>query len=227
MTSLSTVTEKKCKALDFRLFAIVACRFVFGLCYVRSLYRGCRSSLFPANLCRRLLFDRGALNGFGFRGNGRLLNGLPSRLPGNLPGRLAFGRSFGSCRGHFAGLCFVCCRRFSGRTRRQHIRNPRVVGRVRQEGHEPGLRDSPPDHSLMLGARAGLLARIDPRSIGYISPQAVYGLVVDRIDVVDAEIAYAPTAPEAAASAAELPARTAGTAILTSAALTARTRRGR
>ena len=79
----------------------------------------------------------------------------------------------------------------------------------------------------MLGARAGLLARIDTRSIGYISPQAVYGLVVDRIDVVDAEIAYAPTAPEAAPTAAELPARTAGTAILTSAALTARTRRGR
>ena len=75
----------------------------------------------------------------------------------------------------------------------------------------------------MLGARAGLLARVDPRAVGYVTSQAVNGFVVKYIYAVHAEIAYTSAAPETAAAASELPAGASGPAGRASGALTART----
>ncbi len=215
------------QASDFRLFANVGFGLALGLCYVGRRRRGCRRRLFPGSYRSARVLSRRAFNRLGVCSIGRLLRRFNSHRrpcgPCGLGRGLAFRRSVSYLGGCTVGFCFSSVRRCA---RGKHVGHAGVVGRVRQKGHEPGLGDGSPHHALMLGARAGLLARVDPRSIGYVTPQAVNGFVVDRIDVVHAEVAYASAAPEAAPAASELSARASGSAGW-AAALAARTRSAR
>jgi len=72
-----------------------------------------------------------------------------------------------------------------------HSAEPDVLRRIGQERHEPCPLQRDGQATLMVGARPGLAARLDLRAVGQVPPETAHVLVVDVIDLVDAELADA------------------------------------
>jgi len=62
-----------------------------------------------------------------------------------------------------------------------------VLGRVRKERNVSGALESDRQLALVAGARAGLASRLDLRSLGQVTAEAVDLLVVDLDGLVGAE----------------------------------------
>src|SRR3954471_12760658 len=80
-----------------------------------------------------------------------------------------------------------------------------VLGRERQQGHVTGALQGDGEHALVPGARAGLATRLDLAAVGNVATQLARVLVIDLVDLVDAERTDAPATETAATATGTAP----------------------
>ena len=95
-----------------------------------------------------------------------------------------------------------------------------VLSRERQQSHVAGPLQGDGQHALVAGAGAGLAARLDLAAVGNVAAQLARVLVVDLVNLVDAERTDAPAAESATTATGTAPGTVIAAAATTSTATT-------